>query len=50
MRRGDGARTPAAAFSLGERYRKGEGMPQDHREAARLFRIAADHGHIEAQH
>jgi TPR repeat protein len=49
MRRGDGARTPAAAYSLGERYRTGEGMPQDHRKAARLFRLAADQGHAQAQ-
>jgi TPR repeat protein len=50
MRRGDGARTPAAAYSLAMRYSTGEGMPQDHREAARLFRIAADQGHARAQH
>jgi TPR repeat protein len=49
MRRGDGTRTPEGAFDLGVRYRKGEGMPQDHRKAARLFRLAADKGHAQAQ-
>jgi TPR repeat protein len=48
MRRGDRARTPAGSFDLGLRYYRGEGMPQDHREAARLFRLAADQGHAQA--
>jgi TPR repeat protein len=49
MRRGGVARTPTGAFDLGVRNFKGEGMPQDRREAARLFRLAADQGHAEAQ-
>jgi TPR repeat protein len=50
MRRGDGARTPQGAFDLGLRYYDGEGVPQDHREAARLFLLAADQGHASAQY
>jgi TPR repeat protein len=49
MRRGNGAHTPEGAFDLGVRYYTGEGMPQDHREAARLFRLVADQGYAEAQ-
>jgi TPR repeat protein len=49
MWRGDGARTPEAAFDLGMRYSMGNGMSQDHREAARYFRLAADKGHMRAQ-
>mmetsp|Transcript_40136 Transcript_40136/g.99184 ORF Transcript_40136/g.99184 Transcript_40136/m.99184 type:complete len:100 (+) Transcript_40136:133-432(+) len=49
--RGDGARTSAAAFELAMRYYEGEsGMHQDHREAARLFRLAANQGHASAQY
>jgi TPR repeat protein len=50
MRRGDGALTPEGAFDLGLRYDRGEGMPQDSREAARLYHIAADQGHAWAQY
>jgi TPR repeat protein len=44
------APTPEGAYDLGVRYYRGEGVPQDHREAARLFRLAADQGHMEAQY
>ncbi|KAJ1626442.1 hypothetical protein T492DRAFT_878404 [Pavlovales sp. CCMP2436] len=40
-----------AAFELAMRYYEGEsGMHQDHREAARLFRLAANQGHASAQY
>jgi TPR repeat protein len=49
MRHGDDAPTLEGTFELGVCYYTGEGMPQDHREAARMFRLAADQGHDEAQ-
>jgi hypothetical protein len=30
-------------------YREGEGVPQDHAEAAKWFRLAAEQGHSDAQ-
>jgi len=30
-------------------YYKGQGVPQDYKEAVRLYRLAADQGHTEAQ-
>jgi TPR repeat protein len=44
-----GALTPEGAFLLGMRYRKGEGVPQDHGQAAFYFRHAADLGLALAQ-
>ena len=38
-----------AQFNLGWMYAKGEGVPQDDREAAQWFRLAADQGHATAQ-
>ena len=38
-----------AEFNLGLKYDSGEGVPQDHAEAARWFRLAAEQGHLGAQ-
>ena len=38
-----------AQYSLGLRYLNGEGVLQDHAEAASWFRLAADQGHAGAQ-
>ena len=38
-----------AQYSLGYRYATGIGVPQDHAEAARWLRLAADEGHIQAE-
>ena len=38
-----------AQFNLGLLYPRGEGVPQDHREAARWYRLAAEQGHGGAQ-
>ena len=35
--------------SLGRMYANGEGVPQDHAEATRWYRLAADQGHAYAQ-
>lgn len=39
----------AAQAELGSCYLKGEGVPQDHNEAAKWFRLAAEQGHAGAQ-
>lgn len=39
-----------AQFNLGTMRRKGEGAPQDNREAAKWYRLAADQGHAGAQY
>jgi hypothetical protein len=39
-----------AQFSLGNSYRKGEGVPQDDAESVRWFRQAAEHGSAMAQY
>lgn len=39
-----------AAFRLGELFLKGTEMPQDPRNAVRMFRMAANAGHASAQH
>ena len=39
-----------AEFDLGLMYSKGEGVPQDYKEAARWFRAAAEQGDANAQH
>lgn len=41
---------PAAQYSLGYMYYKGEGVPQNYDKAAKWFRRAADQGHPEAQY
>ena len=38
-----------AQFDLGLMNSKGEGVPQDYKEAARWFRVAAEQGHPSAQ-
>jgi TPR repeat protein len=38
-----------AQYELGRRHSLGEGMPQNHAEAVRLFRLAADQGMADAQ-
>jgi uncharacterized protein len=38
-----------AQSTLGWKYAKGEGVPQDHAEAVRWFRKAADQGNVAAQ-
>ncbi len=38
-----------AQFSLGQMYRQGYGVPQDHKESARLFLLAAKQGRADAQ-
>jgi TPR repeat protein len=40
---------PKAQFQLGLRYAKGEGVPQDQNEAIKLYRLAAEAGHTDAQ-
>ncbi len=41
--------TTKAQLNLGEMYTAGEGVPQDHAEAVRWYRLAANQGHAEAQ-
>jgi TPR repeat protein len=41
---------PDAQYALGVLYARGEGVPQDYREAARWYRKAADQGDAEAQY
>ena len=38
-----------AQFSLGERYYNGDGVDRDDEEAVRLWRLAAEQGHVDAQ-
>jgi uncharacterized protein len=40
----------AAQFDLGQMYRKGLGVTQDHAEAARWYRLAAAQGHVAARY
>lgn len=40
--------SPEGQYALGQAYAKGLGLPMDHKEAFRLFRLAADRGHAEA--
>jgi TPR repeat protein len=39
----------AAQYNLGIRYEKGEGIPQDYKEAVKWYRKAAEQGHADAQ-
>ncbi len=43
------APTAEAEYRQGLQYHNGEGVPQDYKEAARLFRLAAEQGNAEAQ-
>ena len=36
-------------FQLAEKYKSGEGVTQDHKEAEKWYRLAAEQGHAEAQ-
>jgi hypothetical protein len=36
-------------FNLGDKYRKGEGVPQDFKEAMKWYRLAADQRHAHSQ-
>ena len=36
-------------YNLARNYSNGNGVKQDHREAVRLYKLAASKGHIEAQ-
>ena len=37
-------------FKLGEMYRKGQGVPQDDKEAFKWYRLSAEQGFAGAQH
>jgi TPR repeat protein len=39
-----------AQYRLGEMYNKGEGVPQDYKEALKWYRMAAEQGDTEAQY
>ena len=47
--RSPGRHTPVAQLNLGMMYKDGTGVPQDHTEAVRLYRLAADQGDAMAQ-
>ena len=38
-----------AQFNLGQMYRKGDGVPQDYKEAVRWYTLAAEQGQVDAQ-
>jgi TPR repeat protein len=38
-----------AQFNLGEKYRLGEGVPENYIEAVKWYRLAAQQGHMDAQ-
>ena len=48
--RSPGRHTPVAQCNLGVMHSSGNGVPQDHTEAAPWYRLAADQGHPQAQH
>ena len=48
--RSPGRHTPVAQVMFGAMYEHGTGVPQDHTEAMRLFRLAADQGYAVAQY
>jgi len=39
----------AAQYSIGFMYQTGKGLPQSYADAARCYRLAAEHGHLDAQ-
>ena len=39
----------AAQYNLGNMYRKGEGVPQDDKEALKWYNLTAEQGHAAAQ-
>ena len=48
--RSPGRHTPVAQHSLGVMYEDGTGVAKDFREAARLYALAAAHGHADSQY
>ena len=38
-----------AQFNLGVRYDKGQGVPQDSKEAVKWYRLSAEQGNVDAQ-
>ena len=50
LARSPGRHTPVAQLNLGTMYELGTGVAQDPTEAARLYRLAADQGHVIAQY
>ena len=40
---------PGAQYNLGVMYDQGDGVTEDHAEALRWYRLAAEQGHAEAQ-
>ena len=47
--RSPGRHTPVAQCNLASTYKDGDGVPQDHAEAVRWYRLAADQGDAQAQ-
>jgi TPR repeat protein len=47
---GDEQMNPDEQFNLGLKYYRGEGVSQDHQEAAKWFRMAAEQGNANAQY
>ena len=47
--RSPGRHTPPAQFNLGMMYKRGMGVAQDHTEAVRWYRLAADQGDADGQ-
>ena len=43
------AGNPEAQFNLGFMYATGQGVPQDHKEVVRWYKLAAEQGHLSAQ-
>ena len=48
--RSPGRYTAPAQYGLGVRYAKGQGIKQDHKEAVRWYRIAAEQGYAAAEY
>ena len=44
------SKSPEEQFRLGVMYDMGEGVPEDNAEAVKWYRLAAEQGHVEAQH
>lgn len=40
---------PAAQYEMGQRYDRGQGLPEDPAEALHWYRLAAEQGHMMAQ-
>lgn len=48
LKKSAGGGSPEGQFALGQAYMKGLGLPEDRKEAFRLFSLATDQGHAEA--